>query len=102
MSNEKIFGNPNLENPYIDDPYVASLTTDDILDKNDKEVIEILDGIIETIADWDILEQMKSLGEDYEMYNDDEFAEAILKHVVLSMEADRQNLIAQYTGFFDE
>lgn len=97
MSNEKIF-----ENPYIDDAYVASLTIEDITNEKDKEVVEILDGIIDTIADWDILEQMKSLGEDYEMYDNEEFAEAILKHVVLSMEADRQNLIAQYLGIFEE
>lgn len=89
-------GNPNYENPYISDSTVAELTIDDLQNESTREIIEIIDDITATISDWDILGQMKELGEDYENYDDDEFADAIINHVVMSIEADRQNLIAEF------
>ena len=89
-------GNPNYENPYINDSTVAELTIDDLKNESTREIIEIIDDIAATISNWDILGQMKELGEDYENYDDDEFADAIINHVVMSIEADRQNLIAEF------
>lgn len=81
------------KNPYIEDSYLETLTIEDLHEESSRDIINIIDDIIDNLDDWDVLSEMRDNGEDVEFLNREELASAILENVIMSIKADRQMLI---------